>query len=217
MPRLAPRAVLLRCCLWAGLLLAGPAAQALAPDESVRLQATGSVEVAFSPWNDPEEAILAAFEEARELILVQAYLFTSKPLLQGLLDAKARGVKVEVLLDADMNRPGSYTVLPELLEAGIPVALETRYANAHNKVVILDPHSPSRAALITGSYNFTRAAKTSNAENLLILRGNPALVRVYLENWKRHKDEAQILRKQDAEAWRRGKANGRKSDRTASD
>ena len=47
------------------------------------------------------------------------------------------------------------------------------------------------AILITGSYNFTWSAQARNAENLLILRGNPALVRRYLDNWQRHRDEAQ--------------------------
>ena len=33
-------------------------------------------------------------------------------------------------------------------------------------------------------------ARTRNAENVLILRGNPAVQRAYLDNWRRHRAEA---------------------------
>jgi len=45
--------------------------------------------------------------------------------------------------------------------------------------------------VITGSFNFTKAAETNNAKNLLIIE-NPKLAQVYLENWekpKRHSDK----------------------------
>ncbi len=202
-------------------LLAGMAAAAVAADPpggpgqapTVQVPARGSVEVAFSPWNDPEAALIAAIGEARESILVQAYVFTSKPVARALIAAHKRGLRVEVLLDAEMNRPSSLSVLPQLMEAGIPVAVETRYNIAHNKVIILDPASANHGAVVTGSYNFTRSARVANAENLLILRGNPALVRIYTDNWQRHRAEAQLLRSLGDLPPRRGKTNGRESDR----
>ena len=127
------------------LLLCAVQARALERDPSTTVSAKGKVEIAFSPWNDPEAVLLKAIGEARERILVQAYLFTSKPLARALIDANRRGVKVEVMLDAEMNRPASPSVLPTLLAAGIPVAVETRYNIAHNKVMIFDPDSPRRA------------------------------------------------------------------------
>jgi phosphatidylserine/phosphatidylglycerophosphate/cardiolipin synthase-like enzyme len=48
-------------------------------------------------------------------------------------------------------------------------------------VIIVD-----REVVITGSFNFTRAAEESNVENLLIIR-DKALAREYLENWERHR------------------------------
>ena len=209
---------------WAAAgLLAGASTLAPAADPgpgdapTVTIPARGSVEIAFSPWNDPETALIAAIADARERILVQAYVFTSKPIARALADAHRRGVQVEVLLDAEMNRPSSLSVLPQLLEAGIPVAVETRYNIAHNKVMIFDPASASRGAVVTGSYNFTRSARVANAENLLILRGNPALVRTYTDNWQRHRAEAQLLRSLGDLPPRRGKTDGRESDRRTPD
>jgi phosphatidylserine/phosphatidylglycerophosphate/cardiolipin synthase-like enzyme len=44
-----------------------------------------------------------------------------------------------------------------------------------------------RNTLITGSFNFTKSAEESNAENLLILKGNNPLVERYIQNCNEHK------------------------------
>lgn len=157
---------------------------------STTLPATGTVEVAFSPADDPEAMLLRVIGEARESIRVQAYVFTSRAIAAGLIAAHQRGVKVEVLADAGMNRRGGRNAaIPALLGAKIPVAFETRYAAAHNKVLIIDPAS-SRCTVVTGSYNFTWSASNRNAENVLVLRENCELVKTYLDNWIRHRAEA---------------------------
>ena len=130
--------------------------------------------------------------QARRDIYVQAYLFTSRTLAQALIEAKRRGVKVEVLADREMLAKAEKrekSQIPQMADAGIPVWLETRYAVAHNKIILIDPQEDS-AAVITGSYNFTYSAQARNAENLLILRGNPALARAYFDNWQRHRSDA---------------------------
>ena len=43
---------------------------------SSTLAARGSIELAFSPADDPEAALLRVIEEARESLHVQAYVFT---------------------------------------------------------------------------------------------------------------------------------------------
>ncbi len=156
------------------------------------LPATGTVEVLFTPWDDAEGAIIRALGKARESIHVQAYLLTSRSIAKALQEAKARGVAVEILADREMLEKSDKSMLPQLLENGIPVWLETRYSVAHNKVMLIDAAQPD-AVVITGSYNFTWSAQARNAENLLILRGNPALVRRYLDNWRRHRDDAQKM------------------------
>jgi phosphatidylserine/phosphatidylglycerophosphate/cardiolipin synthase-like enzyme len=44
--------------------------------------------------------------------------------------------------------------------------------------------------VITGSFNFTKAAEQNNAENLLILKDDPELVRLYTKNFYAHTDHA---------------------------
>ena len=156
------------------------------------LPATGTVEALFTPWDDAEGAIVRALGEARRSIHVQAYLLTSRSIARALQDAQARGVAVEILADKEMVGKGDNSLIPRLAAEGIPVWLETRYAAAHNKILLVDALA-AHGFVITGSYNFTWSAQARNAENLLILRDNPALLRRYLENWQRHRDEAEKM------------------------
>jgi phosphatidylserine/phosphatidylglycerophosphate/cardiolipin synthase-like enzyme len=154
------------------------------------MTATGSVEVAFAPWDDAQATLLRALDGAKREIYVQSFLFTSRALAFSLQQAKQRGVHVEVLADAGMNRRSDNgSQIPLLASSGIQVAIETAYASAHNKVILIDPQS-DHCAVVTGSYNFTWSARNRNAENLLILRGNRQLAAAYLDNWKRHRAHA---------------------------
>jgi phosphatidylserine/phosphatidylglycerophosphate/cardiolipin synthase-like enzyme len=120
-------------------------------------------EVYFSPKGGATEAIIATLAKARTTVLVQAYSFTSAPIAKALLEAHQRGVKVEVILDKS-QRTEKYSSADFLAHAGIPVKIDAAHAIAHNKVMIIDD-----ATVITGSFNFTRAAEEQNAENLLII------------------------------------------------
>jgi len=173
--------------LWLAFSLA---ATPVAAASSGPIPATGTVEVVFSPWDDGEGAIIRCLNEALHTIYVQAYVLTSRPIARALQVARGRGVAVYILADADMAEKGTSSQIPRLAAEGMPIWLETRYAAAHNKVILIDTES-GKGTVITGSYNFSWSAQARNAENLLILRGNPALGRRYLDNWKRHRAEAQ--------------------------
>jgi phosphatidylserine/phosphatidylglycerophosphate/cardiolipin synthase-like enzyme len=154
----------------------------LMPARAEPLPATGTVEVAFSPWDDAEGALLRAVAAAKKTIYVQAFLLTSRTLGRALIAAHQRGVAVLVLTDREMLAKGDNSQIPRLVEAGIPVWLEVRYQSAHNKIMLIDPEEP-HPIVVTGSYNFTFSAQARNAENLLLLRDNPQLAQIYLANW----------------------------------
>jgi phosphatidylserine/phosphatidylglycerophosphate/cardiolipin synthase-like enzyme len=48
--------------------------------------------------------------------------------------------------------------------------------------------------VITGSFNFTKAAEERNAENLLIIHSKE-LAKVYLENWQKHREHSEEYRR----------------------
>ena len=124
------------------------------------IPATGSVQVLFTPWDDAEGAIVRTLGEARHSVHVQAYLLTSRSIARALLQARQRGVRVEVLADREMLQKGDNSQLPALAAEGIPVWLETRYAAAHNKVILIDA-GEAQGIVITGSYNFTWSLRGS--------------------------------------------------------
>jgi len=43
--------------------------------------------------------------------------------------------------------------------------------------------------VVTGSFNFTRAAEEKNAENLLIIK-DATLAKQYSANWQRHREHS---------------------------
>ena len=166
----------------AAALLAACTATAQVPPP---IPARGTVQLAFTPWDNAEAMIVDAVRGARREILVQAFSFTSRSLANALISARRRGVDVRVMADREQTFGGETSRIPDLVQAGVPVALEVRYQSAHNKVMVIDAGTAD-AAVVTGSYNWTYAAQYKNAENVLVLRGNPDIVNAYAANWRRH-------------------------------
>lgn len=144
-----------------------------------------SAEACFTPGEDCTERLVRLLDGAQREILVQAYSFTSAPIAKALRDAHRRGVAIIVLLDKS-QRTERYSSADFLAHAGIPVFIDAAHAIAHNKVMLIDG-----ATLVTGSFNFTKAAQERNAENLLVLRGDAGLLRRYRENIETHKAHAE--------------------------
>ena len=127
---------------------------------------------------------MQALGNAKRTILVQAYSFTSAPIAKALLDAHKRGVQVQVILDKS-QRSGEIFFCRLSANQGVPVMIDANHAIAHNKVIVIDGET-----VLTGSFNFTKAAQEKNAENLLIIR-DPALAAQYTQNWDAHRQHSQ--------------------------
>jgi phosphatidylserine/phosphatidylglycerophosphate/cardiolipin synthase-like enzyme len=136
--------------------------------------------VYFSPNGGATEAIVRELGSAQHSIMVQAYSFTSAPIAKALLDAHKRGVKILAALDKS-NQTDKYSAATFLENAGIPVLIDAEHAIAHNKVIVIDD-----STMLTGSFNFSKAAEEKNAENLLVLKKAPALAHAYMANINVH-------------------------------
>jgi phosphatidylserine/phosphatidylglycerophosphate/cardiolipin synthase-like enzyme len=142
------------------------------------------IEVHFSPQGGCTEAIVREIEAARSSILIQAYSFTSAPIAKAVVEAYKRGVHVEVILDSS-HKTAEYSSADFLHHAGIPVLIDSEHAIAHNKIMIIDGQ-----VVITGSFNFTKQAEQSNAENLLVIR-DKILADQYAANSKLHAEHSE--------------------------
>jgi len=140
-------------------------------------------QVYFSPRGGCTEAVVRELNAARQTVLVQAYSFTSAPIASALVAASRRGVRVEAVLDKS-NKTGKYSEADFLLNGRIPTYIDDKHAIAHNKVMIIDGET-----VLTGSFNFTKAAEESNAENLLILRSTQ-LAGLYSNSFLEHREHS---------------------------
>jgi phosphatidylserine/phosphatidylglycerophosphate/cardiolipin synthase-like enzyme len=144
----------------------------------------GRVAVYFSPKGGAQAAIVREIDGARQWIRLQAYSFTSAPIAEALVRAHRRGVRVRALLDKS-NATARYSGATFLQNAGIEVLIDASHAIAHSKVLTIDG-----TTLVTGSFNFSKAAEEKNAENLLIIKDAPGLLNQYATNWKAHSAHA---------------------------
>jgi phosphatidylserine/phosphatidylglycerophosphate/cardiolipin synthase-like enzyme len=140
--------------------------------------------VYFSPKGGCTEAVVEALSKAKSTVLVQAYSFTSAPIAKSLVDAHKRGVKVEVVLDRS-QRTEKYSSATFVYNSGIPCSIDARHAIAHNKVVVIDA-----TTVITGSFNFTKAAEANNAENFLVIQDVETAAK-YAQNLNVHRQHSE--------------------------
>jgi phosphatidylserine/phosphatidylglycerophosphate/cardiolipin synthase-like enzyme len=140
--------------------------------------------VCFSPRGGCTENIVEQINAAKSEILVQAYSFTSAPIAKALTNAFKGGVKVQVILDKS-QKSEKYTSATFISNAGIPTFIDDKHAIAHNKIMIID-----KETVITGSFNFTKAAEEKNAENLLIIK-DKKLAKIYLDNWMKNREHSE--------------------------
>ena len=180
-----------RYCLLAFLLWAQAAS---AYDFSLirqpaEIKAAGTVQVAFTPGDEGTALIVQAIEGARKQVLVQAYSFTSRSIAQALIEARRRGLDVQLMADPRQAHSSDYGMVAYVAAAGVPSFFDEEHDSAHNKVMVIDAET-SNPVVITGSFNFSHAAQHKNSENLLLFRGNPQLTAAYLRNWRKHREHA---------------------------
>jgi phosphatidylserine/phosphatidylglycerophosphate/cardiolipin synthase-like enzyme len=142
--------------------------------------------VHFSPKGGCTDFLVQAINKAQKSVFVQAYSFTSLPIAQALVAKRQQNRLVEVIVDkGDIKGKGS--MIKFLVDGGVPVYIDDKHAIAHNKVIVIDDET-----VFTGSFNFTKAAEESNAENSIELT-DPKLAEVYQNNWYTHKQHSSIF------------------------
>jgi phosphatidylserine/phosphatidylglycerophosphate/cardiolipin synthase-like enzyme len=155
---------------------------------------TARIAVYFSPHGGATEAVVREVSAAQQQILVQAYSFTSAPIAKALVEAHKRGVKILAVLDKS-NETAQYSAATFLVNGGIQTLIDDQHAIAHNQVMVIDS-----ATMITGSFNFTKAAEEKNAENLLVIKDAPELVKAYEANVQAHAAHSHPYRRAAAAA-----------------
>lgn len=121
------------------------------------------VAVYFSPRGGCTSAIVDALCTATTSVDIAAYQLTSEPIAEAIVAAQKRGVAVRVVVDRTQESTQSTT--PSMLNAKrVPMRTDLVERIQHNKYAVID-----RRKVITGSFNWSAAAETRNAENLIVI------------------------------------------------
>jgi phosphatidylserine/phosphatidylglycerophosphate/cardiolipin synthase-like enzyme len=135
--------------------------------------------VGFSPGGRASEIVLSAIQGAKSTIDVAAFSFTSKPIVEALIEATSRGVKVRVVTDKSQAFE-RYSITPLLKKGGITIRVNEKYSQMHNKFMVIDSSSVQ-----TGSFNYTTDSESYNAENVIFLKSVPKISEAYTREFER--------------------------------
>jgi len=139
----------------------------------------GNIKVLFSPKGGISKELLSMYKAATTDIKIAVFGFTTKYQAKGLIAARKRGVKVQVLLDKK-NAERGYSLGTFLAREGITVRYYTPPGGSmHHKFIIVDDKN-----LATGSYNLSNDAEFRNSESMLFT-GNSNLVSAFKAEFDR--------------------------------
>ena len=166
--------------LFAIVLLGCPGAHAI----EVALKTTSQVKSSLIESTSAE--VVKVIGSARSEILVQAISFTSSPLAKALVDARKRGVHVEIILDRSSirNRNSSADFMAH---AGIATFIYAEHAASYNDIIVVD-----RETVIMGSLDFTKDGE-KHAQKLTFFK-TEGLAKMYADNWQKLKENTEVYK-----------------------
>lgn len=159
------------------LLLIGVAASSRSPNTNVQyvtMTATQTtvgdsppqlIEYCFSPGGNCAGTVIKWINRANSTIHILIYSFTLDDVGDALVIAKQKnpGLDIKIVWDeGNWNATGSEYA--KLKNAGIDIRVDYRNGLLHDKVAIIDDH-----IIITGSFNWSVDANTSNRDNLVVI------------------------------------------------
>ena len=121
-----------------------------------------SAEVYFAPGTACEDHIITEIQSATKSIDVAVFAITNEKIVNALIAAFKKGIKIRILSD-NIQATGSSSKIPALVNAGLDLRVHSVNRIMHNKVAVFD-----EKVAINGSYNWTASATNSNSENCVL-------------------------------------------------
>ena len=153
-------------------------------------------QVFFTPHDDITSIFIAMIDAETKSIHGAIYMFTDKKIAQALVNAKKRGVEVQIILDQiSMASCGKGKFLQE---NGVAVHVHRTQefnpytmALMHHKFFIFEENKDKKSYLWTGSWNCTLRATQHNDENVIVL-DDEQIIKKYEDHFK-HLQERLII------------------------
>ena len=145
--------------------------------------AAASVEVWYSPEDEPLRRVAQIYDHATRYVFVAVYGLTSPLAVKALVAAMKRGVDVRVITDRGrLDDAKQRAALSTLRQAGIPIKVNRHDGLMHLKQVAVDDEINTN-----GSMNHTTSGNRYNDERLDVIRDYALTVRArekFLSMWK---------------------------------
>jgi phosphatidylserine/phosphatidylglycerophosphate/cardiolipin synthase-like enzyme len=148
-------------------------------------------QVYFSPDDHVADHLIDLIHKEEKSIEIAAYAFSHSRIATALIDAKKRGVLVEVVVDPFSLKFSS--LLNRMVKVGIPVWVWKHEQNQekyppimHDKFCLFGGKS-----IWTGSFNFTYHADTMNRENAIYIQ-DKALAKKFHKQFEKIKSGAAV-------------------------
>jgi phosphatidylserine/phosphatidylglycerophosphate/cardiolipin synthase-like enzyme len=120
-----------------------------------------------------------AIDKCQASLKIAVYELNSEIITEAIIEAKRRGVKVQVVTDDRSIEQEGFT-FGQLVNAAIPLVTDSsRSSIMHDKFAIIDDK-----IVWTGSWNFTDGATYRNNENEIVLE-SPQIASVYKEKFNK--------------------------------
>ena len=150
--------------------------------------ASAETEAIFSPERSIKEILLKEVESTTSTIDLAVREITIPEMVQALLKAKERGVKVRVIADSKQAKMKS-SQITTLIHQGIPVKVlrGKDYGVMNHRLAILDSKK-----VVTGSFDWSEASEKWNYENIVIIRDSE-VVASYQREFERLWREKRVI------------------------
>lgn len=113
----------------------------------------------------PDRELVKLINGAKGGLDIAIYSITKKNIVNAIISAARRGVKVRMISDKEAaQNEYQHNVLNRILSAGIRLKINSHRGLMHLKVSIID-----NKIVTTGSYNYTDAATNENDEVMVVL------------------------------------------------
>lgn len=143
----------------------------------------------LSDGNECEKKTVGLINQAQKTIDIAVFSINRRPIINALLDAQARGVKIRFLTDrTQIAASKDPTHVEELMDAGVDVRVHTRRALMHVKMAVFDGVTVSG-----GSFNWTNSAVEKNYEVCTFFVDDPAYAaghqKIFERLWEENSEE----------------------------
>ncbi len=110
--------------------------------------------------------MISVINSAKSSLDIAIYSLTYTEIVDAIKKAKKRGVNVRLITDKIQSAGKTQTEALKILgSAGVPMKVNSHSGVMHLKMVVAD-----KKIATTGSYNYSKAASTTNDEVLVVIR-----------------------------------------------